>query len=101
MLLGELISLDPLIYDDTLFTCSVEPEFLPLQKQLKLVVIGGDYPQVEGVSIHAIFVEVVEVVFGIEVAGFEEGVIHVHAFHCIVSPLDILKRSRIKRKSTG
>ena len=101
MLLGELISLDPLIYDDTLFTSSVEPEFLPLEKQLKVVVIGGDYPQVEGVSIHAIFVEVVEVVFGIEVAGFEEGVIHVHAFHCIVSPLDVLKRSRIKRRSTG
>lgn len=60
--------------------------------------IGGDYSKVEGVSFYAVFVEIVEVVLCIEVAGFKEGVIQVHAFHNIVSPLDVLKGSRIKRE---
>lgn len=59
--------------------------------------VSCDDPEVEAIPFHAFFVEAIEVVLCIEVGGFEEGVIHVHAFHCIVSPLDILKGSRIEK----
>ena len=55
--------------------------------------VGGNCLKGEWISLDAVFEVVRFVIFGLEVAGFEEGEINVDALQTIVSLLDILKSS--------